>query len=77
MPTTSVDDYDDIEAAIPATTVRLDSSNRVITQSKESETSSKDKDNDKALMPPPSLPMKTQIRYNCHSLFHGAFRKKK
>lgn len=58
------DDYDDIEAAIPATTVRVDHSNRNASnnnsQQKDSEMNATN--NDKVLMPPPSVPLKNQIR---------------
>lgn len=55
------DDYDDIEAAIPATTVRVEPSARdSVKEGKGSET--KSTDTDKKLMPPPSIPLKSQIR---------------
>lgn len=56
------DDYDDIEAVIPATTVRVEPSARdsVKAEAKGSET--KSTDTDKKLMPPPSIPLKSQIR---------------
>lgn len=59
----AADDYDDIEAAIPATTVRvadLISKNQDSSQTKDAET--KSTNNDKELMPPPSVPLKTQTR---------------
>lgn len=56
------DDYDDIEAAIPATTLRVDMSTKdgIKVETKEAEI--KSTDNDKQLMPPPSIPLKTQTR---------------
>lgn len=51
-------DYDDIESANPINTVKID------TKNKDSTTKDNSTDNDKQLMPPPSIPLKSQIRYN-------------
>lgn len=59
------DDYEDIESAIPASTVKLDGdSNDNVDSGESSKSSSEQKsvDNDKELMPPPSIPLKTQSR---------------
>lgn len=56
------DDYDDIEAVIPATTVRVEPSARDSVKAEAKELEAKSTDTDKKLMPPPSIPLKSQIR---------------
>lgn len=57
------DDYDDIEAAIPATTLRVDHPNKDLGNSPAKDMDRRAIDNDKQLMPPPSIPLKLQNRY--------------
>lgn len=56
------DDYDDVEESIPATKVTTDGGAVVKDETKSSgaESEKKDVNNDKELMPPPSIPLKTQ-----------------
>lgn len=56
------DDYDDIEAVIPATTVRVEPSARDSAKAEGKGSETKSTDTDKKLMPPPSIPLKSQIR---------------
>lgn len=55
------DDYDDIEAAIPASTVKIDASQRNDAARADSD-EPKRNDNDKELMPPPSAPPKLTLK---------------
>lgn len=55
------DDYDDIEAAIPASTVKIDLLQRN-DSTKSDSNESKRTNNDKELMPPPSVPPKLTLK---------------
>lgn len=57
-------DFDDIEAAIPASTMQLDATTKTVIESVARRShSSTSEDNDKVLMPPPSIPLRTQVRF--------------
>lgn len=63
-------DFDDIEAAIPANTMQLDSTTKTVIESiAKRPLSSASEDKDKVLMPPPSIPLRTQARYVAN-IFH-------